>query len=325
MKFTLNQKKSALFIVIFVVAFLLISALDRRIRTDDNAAIHKQYFDSLNYVSVLFLGDSHTATSVNMEVSPEGWYNFSYPSDNAFDMFAKFLYAQNQHNLEAIVLPIDYQMVTQFRLKNRNMCKSLLLSSQKDARTVFDLNFFEQMYHNLRCKFPLLIKEEREKFMTAFIQTVREKFGVPKSEESMIFSPYGNWQFAVQQEGSIKDEEQYRQRAEEVVRVQIGEFAPETLILDTYARFIEIAHQQGIKVIGVRYPLDPAFLEFMGERDVSLIDVAVSTLPFDEVFDYKDSYADNTEYFQNPDHMNTKGSESFTRKIQKDFKKELEL
>ena len=62
----------------------------------------------------------------------------------------------------------------------------------------------------------------------------------------------------------------------------------------------------------------------MGDKNVNLIDVAVSTLTFDEIFDYKDLYADKTEYFQNPDHMNTKGSEAFTRKFVTDLSKVIE-
>lgn len=93
-----------------------------------------------------------------------------------------------------------------------------------------------------------------------------------------------------------------------------------------FEKILQLCEAHQVKVIMVRYPMTKEFHEeemkiVPADKLFSEINAIASRYPaFEGIFDYHDLFFDHPEYFFDPDHLNIKGSDLFTKKFAADMK-----
>jgi len=90
-------------------------------------------------------------------------------------------------------------------------------------------------------------------------------------------------------------------------------------------KILDICQEHNVKVVLIRYPLTREFSE--EERKIVPADklfaeidkIAAGCSTYWGTLDYHDLYFDHPEYFFDPDHLNVKGSDLFTARLQQDL------
>lgn len=93
-----------------------------------------------------------------------------------------------------------------------------------------------------------------------------------------------------------------------------------------YKKILQLCQSHGVKVLMIRYPMTREFHEeeirIVPERQLfsEVQSIAEQYPVFVKLFDYHNLFFDHPEYFFDPDHLNIKGSDLFTRRFAEDMK-----
>lgn len=305
-------------LIMFTVLIVLINlALDQAFKAFSvhnyvNEKMDEQfaaYDDTLKYLA---MGNSHNCINTHIL---EHCFNYGSPSENYIQSYYKL-----KHILEETGKKPEYLLL-----------QSDLSSYGKKISDRYEYNSYWIKYLDY-----IELAEVKQDRSILF-----------KWLEGMFFSYAGNYkdiQLSIVYRIKMKDFEMYngfrphrdfRNFANEInkqksawnkaqlINSSEGYFDPS--IKYYYEKILQLCQDHNVKVVLIRYPLTREFTE--EERKIVPADklygeverIASKYTVYQGSFDYHNIYFDHPDYFFDPDHLNPKGSDLFTERLQKDI------
>lgn len=299
---------AAIFSVLFVSIFLCVNFvyINRYILDNTEAYVDEEVF-RVEDLKVLFLGDSRPATSIIPEYIP-GSYNYCFEGENYSQFYFRARRVVGQKELETIVLPLDIHSFSDYRSNPYNNVVYWL-----DFASPEELSDLTGKPRSL-----LMIKK-----YAPFIGSGRDFAAFKLGKQGANRRLADGWKYLGDKSRAKDDNKEF------AAHNRVGEHFkhyPEVINKDLFAYYlktIELARENGIELVLVKYPVSRDYLveaAKLGVAPEEIYEYARDNTPdYGDltVLDYRDIY--NDEYFFNSDHLNTKGAETFSRLLAKDL------
>ncbi len=96
---------------------------------------------------------------------------------------------------------------------------------------------------------------------------------------------------------------------------------PHPPLADAWHRILALCRANGIRVIGVRYPLSPELQAAVARRyDSRPVRALLQAAPPDTLLDYATVFARQPHFFQDPDHLSPRGATALRRRLLTDLR-----
>ncbi len=251
-------------------------------------------FPDKKYKSFI-LSDSHGA-SLDKLSEKYGVYNFSGNSDSYFDIERKINYLiRNGYKPENIYISADAHTLSPYRERINNMDKTVIYTSD------VDFNYINEKY--IKYYFPILQMKVNGLFRIYIQDKIKMLLNQRKNTANKII-----W-------SELSDNEKLK-RAEERVDGQFVSKNRSKKLENTLLDIIRLCKNNNIKLIGIKFPVSSSYLLKISKKNYNADSILISKGV--EVLNYREIFKDKDYFFNDQDHLNTKGSEAFTKEI---FKK----
>lgn len=264
-----------------------------------------QYDEKKGNIEILFMGDSHPANAVNTSYFENG-FNFAGLSESYDQTYYKFRKAvKDNPNLKIVVLPLELYSFSDYRANKYvyvwYWLKYLGYEDLSKITKKSKLNLY------MASKIPVLGNG---------IELYR-LFG-EKDTTSIINGWHmntGNW-------SSVDNKNQV---ASERIKIQFKDkYSVDALLFYYFLKIITLAEENNIKVVIVKYPLSPEYIEeiektpFNIESYYRTVNNFVSKNENVMTLDYHDFYTDE-KLFANQDHLNVYGANVFSKELKNEL------
>ena len=255
----------------------------------------KDYHDySLNYKSYLF-ADSHGAP-LEQSTQAFGVYNFSAKSDSYFDMVRKLRFLVRNTKIDTVYLTADDHTLSPYRESANNMDGSEFYLSRSDYP-----NYYEYWKNQYLIPHVIFLQPKALSVIRIFIfSEIKKLMGGKKSDKRNGISEW-------MQLNEKERKEKSRVRANE----QFPPGEPSEKLSTTLAEIIQICKENKIVLIGVKFPLTADYIQAQGSKSFKAEEV-IRTAGF-EVQDFTEVFKDNSDCFENQDHLNEAGGKKFVK------------
>lgn len=317
----------------------------------------KNYRLDLDDISVVALGDSHANNSLannprtNDLVGADGFnfFNFSVPSESVPVQYFRLKWIVKNLKPELLLLQADqFQFVywdNQFF--EDNFLVNIKYVDERIAPSMGDYplvnNFFVRKFHLVL--YSLTYQFSKRVYREFFLRLanwgqLRKEIEEASSRnvlniQPMRLSDIVRCQADILSQKNIQTIEGDRKRHEEWLSISQQRFAAPIFsehaelkraihegLLEYYEKIIRLAQQHGISVIIVKYPQSGEWVSSVNKEFDAEFNRRVSDLSAKhhvKILDYRNLYANNPEYFFNPDHLNVGGAIRFSKLIMKDI------
>ncbi len=266
----------------------------------------QQFSQQVPDVRLLFMGDSHVKDGLDPRVIPES-FNFASPGENYLQTYWKLRHLLEREDLDiqAVVLPLDLHSFS---------------STRTDQEAYY---WYWSRYDDSG--------EIRRSIPEASPLALRITALLPVLGNGLEFVRV-NWRhselirgFQVLRGdfGQLPDKAEIaeRQAAEHLGDATVRE----PLLLESFARLLELAADNDITLVFVRYPVSPqhnaAASAYIGDVDAfyePMLELIEGT-PNATFLDAHALYFESLELFSNSEHLNGPGAEAFTRYLAERF------
>jgi len=306
------MKKTIVFFLILVLLVLTINLLFRQSilsrtileRTD------KQFEEYKKEIKILFIGDSHTKDNIN-PLMINNSFNFASSGENYMETYYKLKTILKDENLklEVIILPIDLHSFSSFRTNRfRNEWYWKKYVNYKEVAVFNDDNFF-------------LIK--RSILSVCPVIGSGTRILMPLLRESEIIKGH------IKSEGNFSKIENRQEKAQQRVDYLLkNQEVLDKILLLYFKKSLELVKENKLKVVLVKFPITRehhnASNKYVPNKTIfySKIDKIIKTVNYEPIYilDYQNIYFDKNYLFSNDDHLNPRGIEIFSKKIDQDLK-----
>jgi hypothetical protein len=256
---------------------------------------------SLKYHSYL-LADSHGLPLKSL-TEKYGVYNFSAGSDSYFDMHRKLVYLINNTRVDTIYITADDHTLGQYRESNNNSDRSVIYSLPNQFDNYYD--YIKERY--IKYYLPL--------FQPKLRYVIRSYMGSKlTSVARSVLSSSKNKQLTWMLLSSDEKIKLSRNRA----HTQFPDDKNSVNLEQDLTEIIKLCKQNNIELIGVKLPLTTEYGKITANKSYGAD--SVIKLNGYKVLDYSKSYAGNSEYFADPDHLNETGGRYFVNLLFEDTK-----
>lgn len=268
---------------------------------------NKLYYNKYSSPSLEFdsylLADSHGGRLYDF-TEKYGVYNFSDGGDSYFDMYRKTLYLINNTKVDTIFITVDDHTLTPYREKLNNLDRSIKYCTKNDFNNFY--SYLKEAYFNYYIMF----------FQPKVRSLIKLYF---ESKIKSIFSPNRN---SSQKKRTIKwkmrtiaDRIQSSQKRAEL---QFSEKEVSITLSKSLVDIINICNENSITLIGIKFPLASEYIQVLGNS------TSHAQQLFKEknlkVYDMRNIFINNSEYFENQDHLNKVGGKLFVDKLFSNFR-----
>lgn len=248
----------------------------------------------LDYDTYL-MSDSHGKSLHNFTES-SGIYNFSFDSDSYFDIEKKITFLINNKSVKRLVLSADDHCFSEYREKINNAQKSIYFQSIFNNEDSSVLENIKNKY--LQYYLPVFNQNSSSLLKIYLIAKLNKLRGLKK--DTIVWTELS----------------QLKKSKESLKRLDT-QFKNKTFshkLFRSFNRILEMANDNNIEIILLKFPVSKSYLEAKRTKKV--------TTPLTKEFimnkrlnilDFQNLYLNNDNYFKDPDHLNIRGAEVFSK------------
>jgi len=295
------MKKFLVNIVIFSLLLIGINILGYFFLSKN--VIFKDYIipvRELKSYNSLLLGDSHSNAIRQSDLEKPGIANFSFDGDSYFDILAKLDYLIPGYRPDTIYLCVDDHTLSKYREYWMNRDRSIYyapFSLYRDYYNYSKVWFLYKKYGQLYLPF---FNTKNSKLFGAYIKS---------RIHPVIEHDYTDFSFASLPEQNRID------RSVDRVETQFPSGESSGLLTRCLNEIIDDCMENGITLIGVKFPLTGEYLDALGSRSYHADTILEARgIP---VWDFRSSLVNRDSLFRDQDHVNNTGSEIFVGLLEK--------
>lgn len=291
-----------------VAQLFLVDRLARKLRGDypllsetKESVLNKKFLLQPNEIDTLILGDSHAGQSFNNIIIP-GWFKATHPGEDLELGLTKLrYYLEHADHIKQVIVPLDYHSL------NGSW------GVPKQEYSIYERGWQAKIKQYLIKINPLLDDYNRKLVVRWLLTRFSHKY-LPLPKQSEVKAATG---FEEIVEGDALLLSLVESRAKGMLHPPIVATSSE----DAMRKIAQLCAERGISLIGIRYPLPNDFLRYVQQNDMNKIDKWITENDglFQEIYDYRELFAERQEYFGNEDHLNIPGSNAFTTRFMSDY------
>jgi len=268
---------------------LIIIALNTVIFIVKELTFGPYYLHSTKYKSYL-LSDSHGYKLYDL-TEKMGVANFSFHSESYLDIYRKLLYLSSRNKTDTLYISVDDHTLSPYRELSNNGYKSIKYSFTQGNYNFLDYAIFKMQYY------IVIFDPNIRAIITHFIGSQIKKL-ISFSDNNKVNANKAPWN-SLSRAVKLK-------LAEGRVREQFPSGTPSIKLEKSLQDIINLCKQKNIKLIGVKFPLSGEFLEILGNKSYKADSILISQGV--EVWDFKNTFSNIGNYFEDPDHVNPEGA-----------------
>jgi len=292
-------------LILFAVGILLFNAvlwlLSRHLLFED-------YGDGFMEVSqapyeVILVGDSHVAALAQADVNKRTM-NFGYNSDSVQNVLAKLLYClEKGEGLKLLVIQAGDHLLNAHRIQINNRKRSVGFLSLPTYRATYGGRAREYLWEKyVESYLPVVALDRSELFRRAIHAGLKKWLRQGLLGAEAPAAPVDDW--------SRLSAAERRQAADERVRV-VYSTEQSAVLQEALLKIVEIGRRQGIRILGIKYPVTPEYRELAGARFDGQPVAEILRTEGVEVMDFLTLYDAHPEFFKDADHLNSRGAQVF--------------
>jgi hypothetical protein len=253
-------------------------------------------------VKVIFSGDSHFAVPLNdyLDENPAArGYSIAAGGDSLRESFAKVRYVlERVHGIDTLILTADPHMFGKGRLESSNRSFSDIYFIDAWDRSGLQKNIWSAILQQV----PL--------FNEDYLQYFRKDLGAMLSGAKTKARGAGDplaW-------SRLTDE----QRHESAVETGKGDHegvGDSQVPFGWYQRILDVAREHNVKVIGVRFPVNPGYSSQISPEKVTELDAWLRSHGVTQIIDLRNELTDPRD-FEDEDHLNETGAAKIVKVLE---------
>ncbi|PIR48229.1 hypothetical protein COU80_05820 [Candidatus Peregrinibacteria bacterium CG10_big_fil_rev_8_21_14_0_10_55_24] len=269
---------------------------------------------------VVFFGDSHPAMDIRTSVLGPEYLNAAYPSDNLREVALKaqellVLYP----SIHFLVVPIDDHVFGAYRTEDRNFSGILHFVSLRDALRLYGFHPLAIVESVATYLVPLAHPEHRQEFVRIFKQDVAALFTGEIPERELFWDEHCQLSLRSDKVWTDLPQEKRDELGKGRAELQLREPIINEELVEALDALFLIAEEHGVDVVGVRYPMTPAYQRHAASHHISAVRDLLYTYPFIALLDYEQLFDEQRDLFQDEDHLNASGALLFSRRVREDL------
>lgn len=252
--------------------------------------LFKEYYKYSDKYNSYLLADSH-GWKLHDYTERMGVSNFSYHSESYRDLERKLTYLIDNEDIDTVFISVDDHTLSPYREKSNNDYKSVKYDYIKGGYNLFEYVKFKLQY-----------------YVVIFDPNIRAIISHFFTEQALKLVKEEN-----PQRVSIKDvpwpqmnEKQREILTEERLNEQFPSENHSEKLEESLIDIIQTCKENNITLIGIKFPLSDEYLDKLGEFSYGADSVLISHGI--KVLDFKESFRNNDDYFEDPDHLNRVGA-----------------
>lgn len=216
--------------------------------------------------------------------------NLSYGSDSYFDILFKLKYLLAKGiTLDTLYISADEHMISKYRLKANNRYRSIKMADYKTYSAFFKITRAEFVIRKYLLPYFPLIKPDNSKLIREYLYSKIRHDNRAKNEIKWAMIP----------------EKEKNARCHTRFDSHFPDNYFSVKLCNALKSIIQLARDNNIKVVGVKFPVAPNYLELLNHLPFHSLTV-FNTYNV-KVLDFQ-SIMDNDNYFSNQDHVNRIGA-----------------
>ncbi len=276
----------------FLISFLLINLFIYYLLFSEN----NQNYNACDLKYNTFLmSDSHGESLYDFTES-KGLYNFSFESDSYFDIEKKLNFIIKNKLVKRIVLSVDDHCFSEYREKTNNAPKSIYFQSIFDNKDSSVVENFKNKY--IKYYFPVFNQNSPSLLKIYVNAKFNQLRGIKK--DTIIWS-------------KLTPEKMRKESFKRLdTQFKISAYSPK--IFKSFNRILEMAKQNGVEIILLKFPLSKSYYEAKKTKEFEnpLTKEFIVNKKL-KVLNFQDIYLNHDEYFKDPDHLSIEGAKIFSK------------
>ena len=280
------MKKFLKCIVIFVVLLIIINQFLLHIANDFYFKNYEKV--NLNYKTYL-MSDSHGLALGDLTEDFDV-YNFSEGSESYFDMCRKLKFLIRYSKIDKLLITVDDHTLSSYRESMNNIDRSAFFYewSLKDS---FNTSINSLLDKYLNRNFMLSNVKARDVIKSYFNSKLTNKYQAKKE-----------WRFLTLN----------KQKENSLTRFNFQfKYEKSKLLNSSLQDIINLCRTNNIELIGVKFPLTKEYILTLENNNFGADKLFKSRNI--KIFNFKNLYKNNDDYFLDQDHLNAKGSNEFVK------------
>jgi hypothetical protein len=272
-------------------------------------------------VQGVIVGDSHPHRSLKASRAegeqhvalPPTLADISYESESLFEIYVKLqtLIAEG-HKPQYLVMQVDDHIFSAYRLVTNNEQDALYIAPLPLYNAVYGRSVSELKKEAVML-YPLADLQNRNMTVLLLIENFFKR-GEQRRAASESETVWVNHTAAERQRIGV-----------ERVASQFPANQPlSPKLIETYRNIIGLCRKEGIRVVGVRYPLSDEFRAAVQTVDLSAAQRVFASAPPDTTLDYSALVLGHPELYFDSDHLNTAGSAQFVPRFIADLQRAIQ-
>ncbi|MDD2491219.1 MAG: hypothetical protein PHV12_03385 [Bacteroidales bacterium] len=269
----------------FVLLMLLINGLIFIVKF----FLFNDYYKHSTENNSYLLADSH------------GWYlgkaterigvtNFSYYSDSYIDTERKLNYLIGRGEIDTVYISADDHTLSPYRDFSNNEYKSVKYEYTQGEYEISDFALYKLQHYvvlfdpNIRAIISHFFNEQSERLL-GFDKNVAEVDDLP-------------WERLSEEERVSLSEERF---SEQFPDMNGSDDLEESLL-----NIVELCEKNNITLIGIKFPLADEYSKLIGEQSYEADSILFANGI--KIYDFRDIFHNDDSFFEDPDHINSKGA-----------------
>lgn len=281
------MKTFILKILLFTGFLLIINLIFKKILDE---IYFKEYYQVNLDSEIYLLSDSHGHALGNF--NDEKIYNFSAASDSYFDMKNKLNFLIRNSNIKTIIITADDHTLSPYRDNSNNLDRSSYFNSREDYSNFFEFFKKKYLYQNIVLLEPM--------YGTLLNKYLKSLFFPSNSSKEA-----NTWY-------SLSEKEK-NQRSLERLEDQFAYSRPSNNLEDALLDIIRTSRDNGIRVIGVKFPLSKQYNKVLGKKSFHAESLLIKNNI--KVYNFNNKIFQRDEFFEDQDHLNPVGAKIFKQLV----------
>ena len=252
--------------------------------------LFREYYKYSDKFDNYLLADSH-GWKLRNYTERMGVVNFSYHSESYRDLNRKLTYLIENEEVDTVFLSVDDHTLSPYREKSNNDYKSVKYDYLRGGYNLIDYVKFKLQYY------VVIFDPNIRAIISHFFTEQALKLVEEENPERVSIKDIPWPQMNAKQRDILADERLHEQFPSETHSEKLEE---------SLVEIINNCREHNITLIGIKFPLSDEYLTKLGEFSYDADSVLISHGI--KVLDFKESFRNNDEYIEDPDHLNRAGA-----------------
>ncbi|PIW26503.1 MAG: hypothetical protein COW30_14880 [Rhodospirillales bacterium CG15_BIG_FIL_POST_REV_8_21_14_020_66_15] len=268
----------------------------------------------------LLVGDSRMAVNVDPRRLPAGFYNFSYPGETLRQIYLRVKFAlETKPSIHYLILGLEDVAFSEARARLRDATRQMLFADLVDLTEIYPSSPRFLLRHAVLHYAPLVNANQRRRTWETMVDDAVQLLGGDRSATPPEEFDCGGFNLVKKKEWPSLSEEERRRKARRAVDRLLGGSVGDPHMQAALHAILDLAGRHGVRVIGLRNPVSRSYIKaaYAYYREDPLASIDLEGLY--AMLDYETLFADQTGFFYNLDHLNSRGARRFTDRLARDL------